>query len=125
MHASPAEFAAEIKKNVLAQLTKWEIDRAALQAKAESAGDKAADAAKVLVDLLCCNTAGSAVFAVAVPPRVLRATKYLCPNGNRERAMFFVLRLVVDVVRDTHENLPGLGRISDRTNVRWCMCLQD
>lgn len=47
VHETPAEFAAQIKKNILAQLSKWEIDRAALQALAESAGDKAADAAKV------------------------------------------------------------------------------
>eukprot|EP00903_Cladosiphon_okamuranus_P008227 g7920.t1 len=47
VHETPAEFAAQIKKNILAQLTKWEIDRAALQASAASAGGKAADAAKV------------------------------------------------------------------------------
>eukprot|EP00752_Nemacystus_decipiens_P011965 g10606.t1 len=46
VHETPAEFAAHIKKNILAQLTKWEIDRAALQAKAENAGNEAADAAK-------------------------------------------------------------------------------
>lgn len=56
VHETPAEFAAQIKKNILAQLTKWEIDRAALQALAASAGDKAADAAKVR-----CSTAGSVV----------------------------------------------------------------
>lgn len=47
VHETPAEFAAQIKKNLLAQLSKWEIDRAALQAVVESAGDNAADAAKV------------------------------------------------------------------------------
>lgn len=47
VHESPAEFAAVVKKNALLQLSKWEIDRAALVALAERAGDEAAVAAKM------------------------------------------------------------------------------
>ncbi|CAM9765313.1 unnamed protein product, partial [Laminaria digitata] len=47
VHESPAEFAAQIKKNTFLQLTQWEADRAALEALAERAGDEAAVAAKV------------------------------------------------------------------------------
>ncbi len=56
---TPAEFAAQIKRNLLAQLSKWEIDRAALQAVVASAGDNAADAAKVRVNSTTVDARGT------------------------------------------------------------------
>lgn len=70
VHETPAEFAAQIKKNILAQLTKWEVDRAALQALVDNAGEKAADTAKV-----CGGTVCSAALVVGASPRTHDANK--------------------------------------------------
>ncbi|CAN0358316.1 unnamed protein product [Ectocarpus fasciculatus] len=47
VHGNPAEFAAQIKKNIAAQLFKWDVDRMDLEASAELAREKAADALQV------------------------------------------------------------------------------
>lgn len=52
MHESPAEFAAQVKKTILLQLTKWETDRAAVEARASRAREEAVVAAKVMQLLL-------------------------------------------------------------------------
>lgn len=48
VHESPAEFAGHIKKAIFLQLTKWETDRAILEAKANRASEEAVVATKVI-----------------------------------------------------------------------------
>lgn len=52
MHRNPAEFASQIKKNMVAQLSKWDIDRVDIEASAELAREKATDAIQVVRNLI-------------------------------------------------------------------------
>ncbi|CBN74184.1 hypothetical protein Esi_0013_0105 [Ectocarpus siliculosus] len=50
VHRNPAEFASQIKKNIVAQFSKWDIDRVDLEASAELAREKATDAIQAQLD---------------------------------------------------------------------------
>ncbi|CAN0031183.1 unnamed protein product, partial [Ectocarpus sp. 12 AP-2014] len=55
VHGNPAEFASQIKKKIVAQLSKWDIDRVDLEASAEHAREKATDAIQVVHEAECAN----------------------------------------------------------------------